>query len=260
MNFEDKKQPKRIRRETTEHKGSEKRASSITADTPLEFSPYEKPNPIGRKNIPSWIRDAAGIMGFIAAVLLGAWLINRFLFQSFNVVGPSMEPTLEGEHGTHDRLIVNRLPVTIARIQGQYYSPVRGEIIVFKNPLHDKSTVGSDEYIVKRVIATAGERVTVDNCKLTVYNSAHPNGYDPYPTFTNLGEHDNTINDCVSGSGTDVTVPKDHVFVVGDHRAGNYSMDSRDGEGRSSLGTIHTKDVVGPAVARIWPLNKFTTF
>ena len=93
-----------------------------------------------------------------------------------------------------------------------------------------------------------------------MYNSQHPEGFDPYDSFTNLAENDAEYNQCVNGDGTDVTVPDNEIFVVGDHREGNYSMDSRDGGGRASLGTIPLDDIVGPVAMRIWPLNKITVF
>lgn len=236
-------------------------ANASKLNTPLVRSRYEKPDPVGKREMPSWIREVGGLLAFVVVVLFGAWLINHFVFQSFNVVGPSMEPTLEGEGGTNDRLIVNRLPVTAAALAGQDYVPSRGDIIVFKNPLHDSTDGSSDEYIVKRVIAFAGERVTVDNCTLLVYNDEHPNGYNPYPTFDNLADNDEEVNTCVDGSGTDITVPDGEIFVTGDHRVGSYSMDSRDGGGkRATLGTIPLNDIVGPVAMRIWPLNKITLF
>ena len=227
-------------------------------NTPLVTSTYEQPNPVGKRETPSWFRDLVSILIFITVILVGAWLINHFVFQSFNVLGPSMEPTLEGENGVSDRLIVNRLPVTAATLSGEQYTPNRGDIIVFKNPLH--GTTGNEEYIVKRVIGLPGERVTVNNCQLLVYNDEHPDGFDPYPTFHNLADNDAETNPCVDGDGTDITVPTNHVFVVGDHRYSNYSMDSRDGDGRPTLGTIPLEDIVGPVAMRIWPLNKVTLF
>lgn len=228
-------------------------------NTPLVKSEYERPNPVGRKEAPGWFKDIVSLLTFVAVVLVGAWLINHFIFQSFNVVGPSMEPTLEGED-TSDRLIVNRLPVTAAAIAGKQYMPDRGQIIVFKNPLHGSTMSNSDEYIVKRVIGLPGERVTVNNCQLLVYNDAHPGGYDPYPTFATLANNDKEVNTCVDGEGTDVTVPQGQIFVTGDHRVNNYSMDSRNGGGRASLGTIPLSDIVGPVTMRIWPLDKMKLF
>jgi len=54
-----------------------------------------------------------------------------------------METTLY----TGDRLIVNKIPVTLANIKNTSYLPQRGEVIVFKNPRFP-SGIG-DEYIVK---------------------------------------------------------------------------------------------------------------
>ena len=228
-------------------------------NTPLRPAGYEQPRPVGKNGAPAWFRDVTSIVMFIVVVAIGVWVINSFVFLSFNVVGPSMEPTLEGE-GVSDRLIVNRMPLTAATLTGKTYLPERGNIIVFKNPLRDNSSGGRDEYIVKRVIALPGERVTVHGCTLLVYNHDHSGGFNPYDTFKNLASDDKQINTCVDGEGTDVTVPKGRVFVTGDHRVGNYSMDSRNGDNRATLGTIPLEDIVGPVAMRIWPLNSIKFF
>ena len=229
-------------------------------NTPLAKSGVERPQPVatGRRG-SAWMHDFVSIIGFIMVVIAGAVLINNYVFRSFDVVGPSMEPTLEGE-GSSDRLIVNRVVVTMAGIQGKQYTPNRGDIIVFKNPNHDPLEGTGDEYIVKRVIGLPGERVTVNDCTLKVHNKEHPDGFNPYTSFTNLAANDKQVNTCVDGDGTDVTVPKGEIFVTGDHRVGSYSMDSRNGEGRASLGTIPLEDVIGPVALRIWPLTKITIF
>src|SRR5690606_1749638 len=95
------------------------------------------------------------------------------VFRSYNVVGPSMETTMY----TGDRLIVNRIPVTVAAIQGKSYVPKRGQIIVFENPHYSQDR--DDQYIVKRVIAFPGERVVLENGKYTVYNAEFPQGFNP---------------------------------------------------------------------------------
>lgn len=189
-----------------------------------------------------WLKDAAGLLLFGIAVLVGTILINTYIFRSFNVEGPSMERTLQ----TGDRLIVDRIPVTWAQLQNKEYIPDRGQVIVFKNPLF---TVGNpDEYIVKRVIAFAGERVVLKDGKYTVYNAAHPEGFNP--DDANHGEPGSPT----SGS-VDVTVPDGTLFVSGDHRQGNYSYDSRNG-----LGYIPLYDVVGPVSMRIFPFTGVRTF
>lgn len=217
---------------------------------------YERPNPAARHS--SAFRDVLNLVGFVALVLLGSWLINHYLFQTFNVVGPSMEPTLEGESG-HDRVIVDRASVTLAHMSGKKYTPNRGQIIVFETPIESMKAEG-EQYIVKRVIGLPGERVTVKDCQLLVYDKQHPEGFDPYPDFTTLASNDKDVNTCVDGNGTDVTVPKDQVFVVGDHRVGEYSRDSRNGDDRPSLGTVPLDDIVGPVAFRIWPFDKIGIF
>src|ERR1035437_4002033 len=99
-----------------------------------------------------FFKDALNISVFVSCVLIGTLLINSYVFRSFSVIGPSMEKTLY----TNDRLIVNRLPVTWAMLQNKQYVPDRGQIIVFKNPQYSQGL--AEEYIVKRVIAFAGER------------------------------------------------------------------------------------------------------
>ena len=189
-----------------------------------------------------FIKDVLSLAIFVACVAIGTILINSFVFRSFNVVGPSMESTMY----TGDRLIVNRLPVTWSNIRGESYVPERGQVIVFKNPRY--TIGGEDEYIVKRVIAYPGERVVLKNGEYTVYNAAHPEGFNP--DDANHGEPGSPTSGEV-----DMTVPSKELFVSGDHREGNYSFDSRNG-----LGTIPYYDVVGPVGARIFPFNKIRNF
>ena len=192
------------------------------------------------------VKDAFNFGLFIFLVFIGTLIINTFVFRSFSVQGHSMDYTLaDGQ-----RLIVNRLPITAAQLTNKLYMPERGQIIVFKNP---KFVAGSpDEYIVKRVIAYPGERVTVGGGVLTVYNVDHPNGYQPDDEWRKNGVGPQSPT---SGEDVDVTVPEGSVFVSGDNRLGNNSYDSRSG-----LGTIPTFDIVGPVSFRIFPFNKITTF
>lgn len=190
----------------------------------------------------SIIKDILGIIVFIVLVVFGVIFINSFIFRTFNVEGPSMETTLF----TGDKLIVNKIPVTIAHLQGKVYEPKRGQVIVFKNPQYD--TMGRDEFIVKRVIGLPGERVTVIKGKVTVYNKAHPNGFSPDDLTADKEGSPATGN-------VDRTVPDGELFVMGDHRQGNYSFDSRNG-----LGTIPLSDIIGPVGLRLFPFQSIRAF
>ena len=191
------------------------------------------------------IKDGLGFAGFVLLVLIGTLLINAFIFRSFSVSGHSMDHTL----ADGDRLIVNRIPVTISQLKNQTYVPERGQIIVFKNP---RFNVGMrDEYIVKRVIAFPGERVTVKDGVLTVYNKEHPSGYHPDDKWRKgtAGPQEPTSGE------VDTTVPDGVLFVAGDNRIDSNSYDSRTG-----LGFIPNYDVVGPVSIRLFPFNGVRTF
>lgn len=189
------------------------------------------------------LKDAVGIIIFVVCVLIGTLFINAFIFRSFNVEGPSMEQTLF----TGDRLIVNRLPVTLAQLQNKSYVPKRGQIIVFKNPQYVPGL--GEEYIVKRVIAFPGERVVLKDGKYTVYNDANPDGFNP-DELSGAGLENKYTSDTV-----DTVVDDDTLFVSGDHREGSYSKDSRNG-----LGLIPYYDIIGPVAIRIFPFDQFRFF
>lgn len=185
------------------------------------------------------IKDVGGIILFVVGVIIGAWLINSLVFRSFSVTGPSMESTMY----TGDRLIVNRLPVTWQALQGKDYLPARGHVIVFRNPLFDQ--MRNDEFVVKRVIAYTGERVVIAGGRVTVYNTEHPGGFDPYDGV-------NVYASEVTGQ-VDERVEPGMIFVIGDNRGGNESLDSRNG-----LGQVPLNDIVGPVAARIYPFSKIS--
>lgn len=191
------------------------------------------------------LKDTLSFGLFLALVFAGTVLINTFLFRSFAVSGHSMDYTLSDG----DRLIVDRLPITQAQLSNKPYMPERGQIIVFKNPRYVAGA--PDEYIVKRVIAFPGERVTVKDGILTVYNTEHPDGYQPDNEWRKDGVGPQSP---VSGD-VDTTVPDGTVFVSGDNRIGQNSYDSRTG-----LGMIPTFDIVGPVKLRIFPFSSIHWF
>lgn len=147
---------------------------------------------------------------------------------------------------TGDRLIVSRLPVTLAQLQNKSYVPDRGQVIVFKNPQFVPGL--GEEYIVKRVIAFPGERVVLENGKFTVYNKEHPAGFNP--DDDNNGEPSE-----FSDGQVDTVVSDDTLFVSGDHREASFSKDSRNG-----LGLIPYYEIIGPVSLRIFPFDKIRTF
>lgn len=199
-------------------------------------------------------KDILSFLSFAAAVAFGVFVLNSFVFRSYNVVGGSMENTLH----SNDRVIVNRLPVTWAHFKEEDYVPERGQIVVFANGGNGElksceAQVGiTDQYIIKRVIAFPGERVQVKDGVLTVFNGEHPEGF--HPDDDTRKADDDGPKAYTSGS-VDIIVPEGELFVSGDNREGSNSLDSRSG-----LGTIPYCRFIGPAAIRILPLNKIRFF
>ena len=142
---------------------------------------------------------------FIAPVV--ALLLTAYVFQSYQVDGPSMETTLQN----NNRLIVWKVPRSWARITGHPYVPDRGNVVIFTtNGLPDFGESGKQ--LIKRVIGLPGDRVVVGNNTITIYNKQHPHGFRP-DTAMPYGK---VIHD--TQGDENIVVPQGYIFVCGDNR------------------------------------------
>jgi signal peptidase I len=158
----------------------------------------------------------------VTVALLVAFLVRTFVLAHFVVEGSSMHSTLE----TGDRVFVNKLSYRL-------HDPNRGDVVV----LHEV-TGASERDLIKRVIGLPGETIEMQNCEVTVDGKTLVEPYlDPeVVTFNNCGQNFDPI-----------TIPPDHVFVMGDNRGG--SQDSR------AIGPIDENDLVGRAFVVFWPTS-----
>jgi signal peptidase I len=177
------------------------------------------------------------LLQLVVGAFVLAFVINKVIFQSYEVFGQSMAPTLHDG----DRLIINKLGKSWSSILGNQYLPERGEIIVFHNPNNE------EVQLVKRVIGLPGDTVVVTSGRIVVYAPDNLNGIDFDQEFgLSLSP---TVGD------VDLKVPDGELFVTGDNRGPGGSLDSR-----NELGTVPLNDVVGDLAFRIYPLNSVHKF
>lgn len=149
-------------------------------------------------------------------------LIFAFAARTATVSGPSMLPTLRDG----DRLLL---------VQAGYHDPQYGDVVVI-----DRSQKGEPP-IIKRVIGRAGDEIDID----FETGQVRRNGQtldEPYLNEPTLTRRDVKFP---------VTVPEGSVFVMGDNR--NHSLDSRS----SDIGMVDVRHIMGKAVFRFFPFNKF---
>lgn len=159
------------------------------------------------------------LVELITLTLVAVLLVTIFFFRHSIVDGASMESTLyDGDH-----LIIS----------SAFYTPAVGDVIVFE----DYST-GHKRPLVKRIIATEGQTVTVLSDTEVLVDGVRITG-----GFVDGVSYDYTY------PMEPVTVSEGCVFVMGDHR--NNSTDSR------RFGEISVESILGKVLLRVYPFDAF---
>lgn len=161
-------------------------------------------------------------------------LLFTFVFRIVGIKGESMQDTLY----ENDRVIITDF----------LYTPKQGDIVVISRNYLNKTDDNDqdDSPIIKRVIATEGQKVTIDPITGTVT----VDGKVLSEEYVKKGEITTWMDGSVETKS--VTVEKGKVFVMGDNR-GN-SLDSRS----SRIGQVDTRYILGHAVMRILPVSDIT--
>lgn len=202
-------------------------------------SPHHRDGSEEKKN--SSRKELFSTLAILILAPVIAILLTIFVFQSYQVDGPSMEQTLQN----NDRLIVVKTGKTWAELTHEDYIPKRYSIIVFNyNGASDYEV--QNKQLIKRVIGLPGDRVVIKDGITTIYNAKNPNGFYP----DKVGPEASVIN--VTKGDIDYTVKPGEVFVMGDNR-GN-SLDSR------IFGPVNSQDIIGTLSVRIFPFSSIKKF
>lgn len=163
-------------------------------------------------------RAAREVVETILIAVVLAFAVRGFVVETFVVLGPSMEPTLH----ELERLFVNKI---LYRVQ----APERGDIVVFAYP-RDPS-----RDFIKRVIALPGETIEIRDGRVYIDGQFVEETYIAYPDS--------------HGDYGAVTVPREHVFVMGDNR--------RNSEDSRYFGPVPFANLRGKAFLIYWPISLF---
>ena len=204
------------------------------------------------------LKEALEWIGCILIAVILALLVRYYIGTPTIVQQPSMYPTLKQDQ----RLILNRWERTIKKM------PERGNIITFEAPSSNYISaydadlenpiakyenepegiwnrfcfyvleVNKTSYI-KRVIGLPGEHIKIENGKVYINENELQ---EPYL-------QEGVITDDLNGAFTDIIVPENTVFVMGDNRG--QSTDSR------RFGCIPLEKIESKVLFRFWPLDVF---
>ncbi len=237
-----------------------------THDTPdAATAPADRERPRSKK---SGGAQAASFARELLIVVVGAIIVSSllraFVGQMFIIPSQSMENTL---------LIGDRVAVQkITDFQ-------RGDIVVFVDPGHwlsdpiaeagpfDKAlefiglpTQSTPGHLIKRVIGMPGDTVVCCDAQKRITVNGRPLDEKSY---LYSDESEGQVNP--SDVKFEVVVPKDRIFVMGDHRS--LSADSRchlsdlaEGQGKGQVAFVPIKNVVGPAFAIVAPFSRAKIF
>jgi signal peptidase I len=216
-----------------------------------------------RRKLPFWIE----LPLLVVVALVFTFVIQTFVARVYVIPSGSMELTLNGNNGSGDRIVVDKVVY-------DFHSPRPGDVVVFKGPpgwdqtefFPDSSTnpvvkwlrqlassVGvakPNEYdLVKRVIAVGGQTIKCCDAQNRMVVDGKPLD-EPY-IYWQPGRP-GPADQLRFGP---VTVPKGYLWVMGDNRSN--SDDSRYQNGGGVRGVVPVANVIGKARTIIWPPSRW---
>ncbi len=166
-------------------------------------------------------RQVLPVLAWVALALVLRWAVLEPRW----IPSGSMLPTLQ----LQDRVLVEKLRARLHRPV-----PVGSVVVFHPPPALLQAGYDPNAALIKRVVAEAGDQVEVRDGVLWRNGAPAPMGWSAEPMQYQLALF---------------TVPPDHLLVLGDNR--NASLDSH------LWGPLPQDAVIGRAVLRYWPLNRF---
>lgn len=170
---------------------------------------------------------------FVSALAIVVIMLS-FVLRIATVKGHSMERTLSDSQ--------------VVVMSNMFYTPAQGDIIVIQ-----QNGGYFETPIVKRVIATGGQTLSIDFEKWEVKVDGNVIDESSYVYFRNTSmdvEEYYSVYDAYLDTNGVMTVPEGYLFVMGDNR--NESSDSRS----IYVGFVRESEVLGKVVFRMFPINK----
>lgn len=189
-------------------------------------SEIERKNKV-KADIYDWIEVFVSALAIVVIML-------SFVLRIATVKGHSMERTLSDSQ--------------VVVMSNMFYTPAQGDIIVIQ-----QNGGYFETPIVKRVIATGGQTLSIDFEKWEVKVDGNVIDESSYVYFRNTSmdvEEYYSVYDAYLDTNGVMTVPEGYLFVMGDNR--NESSDSRS----IYVGFVRESEVLGKVIFRMFPINK----
>lgn len=187
---------------------------------------------------PASKRKTSFIVDMLQSIVVALFIcivLYLFILTPNQVDGYSMCPNFEDGQ----LLLTNKLSVwlgstPLGQSMGLEYQ--RGDVVVFQKP-------GREKALIKRVIGTPGDKVSLRDGRVYVNNERVEENYLPAERRSSGGSY--------LGEGEEITVEEGNYFLMGDNR--NNSLDSR----FNDIGQVKREWLQGKVILTYWPLNTF---
>jgi len=198
---------------------------------------FDKTESLDQKEISKKMtlrEEIIDFLKFLIILLFVYFMIKNYIAQPFLVKGQSMENNFhDGDY------------VVVDVLSYRMRAPKRFEVVVFNTEFIDDYP-HKQGYYIKRIIGVPGDRVTVNDKKVTTFNDENPNGLILDETYLDNGTVTRTPDP------VDITLQDKQYFVMGDNR--DNSSDSR------YWGYLPEDNILGKPFVRLYPFQDVTLY